>query len=73
MVTFIHQFQHYHLGRKFILRTDHGALKWLYNFKDTQGQLVRWIETLAQYNLEIHFEQESNIIMLMPYPESTTP
>jgi hypothetical protein len=54
MVTFIHQFKHYLLGRKFILRTDHGALKWLYNYKDTQGQLARWIETLAQYNFEIH-------------------
>ena len=54
MVTFIHQFKHYLLGRKVILRTDHGALKWLYNFKDTQGQLARWIETLAQYNFEIH-------------------
>jgi hypothetical protein len=54
MVTFIHQFKHYLLGRKCILRTDHGALKWLCNFKDTQGQLARWIETLAQYNFEIH-------------------
>ena len=41
MVTFIHQFKHYLLGRKVILKTDHGALKWLYNFKDTQGQLAR--------------------------------
>ena len=53
MVTFIHQFKHYLLGRKFILKTDHGALKWLYNFKDIQGQLARWIETLAQYTFEI--------------------
>jgi hypothetical protein len=37
MVTFIHQLKHYLLGGKFILRTDHGALKWLCNFKDTQG------------------------------------
>jgi hypothetical protein len=54
MVTFIHQFKHYLLGRKCILRTDDGALKWLYNFKDTHGQLASWIETLAQYNFEIH-------------------
>jgi hypothetical protein len=58
MVTFIHQFKHYLLGRKFILRTDHGALKWLYNYKDTQGQLARWIETLAQYNFEIGKRKE---------------
>ena len=54
LLTLIHQFKHYLLRRKCILRTDHGALKWLYNFKDTQGQLARWIETLAQYNFEIH-------------------
>ena len=54
MVTFIHQFKHNLLGRKCILRTDHGALNLFYNFKDTQGKLARWIETLAQYNFEIH-------------------
>ena len=54
MVTFIYQVKHYLLGRKCILRTDHGALKWLYNFKDTRGQLARWIKTLAQYKIEIH-------------------
>lgn len=53
MVTFIHQFRHYLLGRKFSLRTDHAALKWLYNFKDPQGQLARWIESLAQYDFDI--------------------
>lgn len=41
VVTFIHQFRHYLLGKKFLLRTDHGSLRWLFGFKDPQGQLAR--------------------------------
>lgn len=52
-VTFIHQFRHYLLGREFILRTDHGSLRWLFEFKDPQGQLARWIESLSQYQFKI--------------------
>ena len=53
VITFIHQFCHFLLGRKFLLRTDHGSLKWLFNFKDSQGQLARWLEVLSQYDFEI--------------------
>lgn len=53
VVTFIHQYRHFLLGRRFLLRTDHGSLKWLFSFKDPQGQLARWIETLSQYTFTI--------------------
>ena len=49
-VTFMHQFRHYFLGRWFILRTDHNSLRWLFEFKDPQVQLARWIESLSQYS-----------------------
>ena len=52
-VTFIHQFRHYLLGKKFLLRTDHNSLRWLFSFKDPQGQMARWLEVLAQYNFKI--------------------
>ena len=52
-VTFIHQFRHYLLGREFKLRTDHSSLRWLFSFKDPQGQMARWLEVLAQYNFKI--------------------
>ena len=52
-VTFINQFRHYLLGRRFKLRTDHSSLRWLKDFKDPQGQLARWLEVLAQYDFEI--------------------
>ena len=53
VITFIHQFKHYLLGKQFLLRTDHGSLKWLFNFKDPQGQLARWLEFLSQFDFDI--------------------
>ena len=53
VITFMHHFKHYLLGREFILRTDHGSLQWIYHFKDPEGQLARWLEVLSQYNFKI--------------------
>ena len=53
VVTFMAQYRHYLLGQEFILRTDHGSLRWLCNFKEPEGQMARWLETLAQYNFKI--------------------
>ena len=33
VVTSIKNFHHYLYGRKFKVRSDHGALSWLFNFK----------------------------------------
>lgn len=52
-VVFVQYFKHYLYGRKFRLRTDHGSLKWLSNFKNINGQIARWFETLAMYQFEI--------------------
>lgn len=51
VITFIHQYRHYLSGQKFMLRTDHGSLKWLFGFKDPQGQVARWF--VSQFNFEI--------------------
>ena len=37
VVTFIRQFKPYLIGRRFQLRTDHGSLVWLRNFKEPEG------------------------------------
>ena len=39
------------------MRTDHGALKWLMNFKNPEGQAARWIEILGIYDLEVEDRQ----------------
>ena len=36
-VFFTNQFRPYLFGRQFILRTDHGSLAWLRNFKESKG------------------------------------
>lgn len=53
VVIFIHQFRPYLLGKQFLLRTDHGSLTWLSNFKDPEGQLARWLERLQEYDFKI--------------------
>jgi hypothetical protein len=53
VITFINHFRHYLLGQKFLLRTDHGSLRWLFEFKDPRGQVARWLEVLAQYDFDI--------------------
>ena len=53
VVHFVTQFKHYLMGRKFTVRTDHGALTWLFNFKEPEGQLARWLELLSPFNIQI--------------------
>ena len=35
-------FRSYLVGRRFVLRTDHAALQWLFEMQDAEGQLARW-------------------------------
>lgn len=53
VITFIKHFRHYLLGRHFTMRTDHGSLRWLHNFKEPEGQLAKWIEKLQEYDFTI--------------------
>ena len=53
VVTFVKQFRQYLLGVKFTIRTDHHSLKWLMNFKDSEGLVGRWLMSLQQFNFEI--------------------
>ena len=51
LVKHIQQFRNYLLGKRFIVRTDHNSLVWLMGFKNVQGQLARWLEFLAQFDM----------------------
>ena len=53
VVVAVKTYHHYLCGRQFLVRTDHGALKWLLKFKNPEGQLARWLELLGSYDFNI--------------------
>ena len=53
LVYFVKYFRHYLYGKKFLVRTDHGSLRWLMNFKNPEGQVARWIEFLSAFHMDI--------------------
>ena len=59
VVSSIQHWHHYLYGRHFKVRSDHGSLRWLMNFKICEGALARILETLAIYDFEIEFRQGS--------------
>ena len=53
VIFFVKQFRPYLLGRHFVIRTDHAALRWLKNTPEPIGQQARWLETLEGFDYEI--------------------
>ena len=50
--------KHFHqilYGQQFIIRSDHSSLQWLLNFKNGEGQLARFLETLSAYTFKLEF------------------
>ena len=59
VVVFVQHFKQYLLGRKFIIRTDHSALRWIMSFKEPENQMARWLEILSQYDFCVVHRQGS--------------
>src|SRR2546425_334016 len=53
IVYFVKQFRSYLLGREFLIRTDHSALRWLKLTPEPIGQQARWLERLEEYSYKI--------------------
>ena len=53
LVNFVKYYKHYLYGKKFTVRTDHGSLRWLMQFKNPEGQVARWIEFLSSFDMKI--------------------
>ena len=53
IILSVKHFHHYLYGQRFKIRTDHGSLRWLLQFKNPEGQIARWLETLASYQFTI--------------------
>jgi len=74
VVTYIHHFRQFLLGRQFTLRTDHGSLQWIQTLKEPEGQLARWLERLQEYNFVIKHRkgcQHQNADALLHYPSES--
>ena len=57
VVSFVRNFRHFLLGRKFLIRTDHSSLRWIMSFREPTDQMARWIEILAQFDFEIEHRE----------------
>ena len=55
VIHFIRMWRYYLQHRKFILRTDHQALKWIRTMEEPQGMILRWLETLSNYDFDVVF------------------
>ena len=53
VVHFTKYFKHYLSGKQFLVRTDHSSLQWLLNFKNPEGQMARWLEVLASFDMVV--------------------
>ncbi|GFW52008.1 retrovirus-related Pol polyprotein from transposon opus [Trichonephila clavipes] len=58
IVKAIEHFHHYLYGQK--TRTDHASLTWLMNFRNTEGQVARWIQRLNEYYFDIRHRKGSS-------------
>jgi hypothetical protein len=53
VVFVVEHFKHYLYGKQFVVRTDHGSLRCLLNFKNHEGQLSKWFQVLSSYDMTI--------------------
>ena len=54
------RFAPYLIGKQFMARTDHNALKWIKNLKQPKGEVARWIERLSIFDFEIEHRPGRN-------------
>lgn len=53
IIKAVQNFRPYIWGRKFLVRTDHSAVKFLFTSRNMKGRLARWSLLLQEYNMEI--------------------
>ena len=53
LVQLVKYFRHYLYGKKFTIRTDHGSVRWLMQYKNPEGQVARWLEMISSFDRKI--------------------
>ena len=59
VLMFMHHYRHYLLGRHFTIRMDHASLVWIMRFRNSWGQLARWLSVLSEYSFDIQHSSGS--------------
>ena len=54
---FVEYYRQYLLGRKFLVRSDHNSLTFLFRLKEPKGRIARWIEILSAYDFSIEYRK----------------
>jgi transposase InsO family protein len=54
---FMERYKHYLLGRKFLVRSDHQALKWLFTLKEPKGRIARWIQAMSPFDFTVEYRR----------------
>ena len=72
----VQHFKQFLVGSKFILRTDHAALQWLFNFKNPEGQIARWLLILSELDFVTRhrkgvLHRDGDALSRYPHPEET--
>ena len=57
VIHFINLWKFYLWPRKFILRTDHNALRWIYSMEAPKAMTIRWLDTLAKNNFIVQHRE----------------
>jgi len=63
LVLSIKHFNHYLLGSKFIVRTDHKPLLHIMDMKNQSGRQWRWTEFISQFDMQIQYIKGSENIV----------
>lgn len=59
----VESLRYYLLGRSFTLETDHRALKWLHQMKDSNMRIARWYLSLQPFDFTVQYRSgKSNLV-----------
>ena len=57
VIHFLKTWKYYLQHRKFVLRTDHHALKWIRDMENPAGMVGRWQEILSHFDFDVVFRK----------------
>ena len=55
--NFVQHFKHYLLGRKFTVRNDHHAWRWIFSLREPKSRTACWIEVLSAFHFDIEYRE----------------